>query len=187
MQKGQINPTRMELTRLKRKLTTALRGHKLLKDKRDELMRQFLDLARRNRALRERVEEGLRASAADFALARANMQPQQVDTALLAPAQEVEIDVGKRNVMSVNVPSFSYRFRSEDSAALYAYGSAFTSADLDDAVASLSHVFVGMLELAEVEKGCQLLAAEIEKTRRRVKRWNMCSSRRCATASATSP
>ena len=168
MQKGQINPTRMELTRLKRKLATALRGHKLLKDKRDELMRQFLELARENRALRGKVEEGLAAAAADFALARATTPPQLVDTALLAPAQEVEIDVGTRNAMSVDVPVFSCRFRSQDSGALYSYGLGFTSSDLDDAVGSLSHVFRDMLRLAEVEKSCQLMAAEIEKTRRRV-------------------
>ena len=168
MQKGQINPTRMELTRLKRKLATALRGHKLLKDKRDELMRQFLDLARENRALREKVEAGLADAAQDFALARATMPPQLVDTALLAPAQEVEIDAGTRNVMSVDVPVFSCRFRSQDGGALYSYGLGFTSADLDDAVTSLSGVFKDMLHLAEVEKSCQLMASEIEKTRRRV-------------------
>ena len=168
MQKGQINPTRMELTRLKRKLATALRGHKLLKDKRDELMRQFLDLARENRALRARVEAGLAAAAQDFALARAMMPPQMVDTALLAPAQEVEIEVGSKNVMSVDVPVFSCRYRSQDGGALYAYGLGFTTADLDDAITSLSAVFQDMLRLAEVEKSCQLMAAEIEKTRRRV-------------------
>ncbi len=168
MQKGQINPTRMELTRLKRKLVTALRGHKLLKDKRDELMRRFLDLARENRALRARVEAGLRASAADFALTRAMTPPQLVDTALLAPAQEVEIEVGARNVMSVNVPEFSLRFRSADGSALYSYGLGFTTGDLDAAVASLADVFQDMIRLAEVEKSCQLLALEIEKTRRRV-------------------
>ena len=168
MQKGQINPTRMELTRLKRKLATALRGHKLLKDKRDELMRRFLDLARENRSLRARVEEGLQASAADFALTRAMTPPQLVDTALLAPAQEVEIAVGVKNVMSVDVPEFSVRFRSADGSALYAYGLGFTSGDLDDAVTSLAGVFQDMLRLAEVEKSCQLLALEIEKTRRRV-------------------
>lgn len=168
MQKGQINPTRMELTRLKRKLVTAMRGHKLLKDKRDELMRRFLDLARENRALRSRVEEGLRASAADFALTRAVTQPQAVDTALLAPAQAVEIGVGEKNVMSVMVPEFKMKFRSQDSAALYSYGLGFTASDLDDAVTSLAGVFQDMLRLAEVEKSCQLLALEIEKTRRRV-------------------
>lgn len=168
MQKGQINPTRMELTRLKRKFATALRGHKLLKDKRDELMRRFLELARENRALRRRVEEGLRASAADFALARAVAPPQAVDAALLAPAQEVEIEAGERNVMSVDVPVFSSRLRSQDGGALYAYGLGFTPGDLDGAVHGLAQVFADMLELAEVEKSCELLAAEIEKTRRRV-------------------
>ena len=168
MAKGQINPTRMELTRLKRKLATATRGHKLLKDKRDELMRQFLELVRENKALRERVEEGIRAASANFALARATMHPAVLDTALLAPGQEVQVEAGTRNVMSVNVPQLTYQFRSTDESNMYSYGLAFTSGDLDDAVKSLSDIFPDMLKLAEVEKSCQLMAAEIEKTRRRV-------------------
>ena len=87
MAKKQVNPTRMELTRLKRKLVTATRGHKLLKDKRDELMRQFLELVRENMALRAKVEEGLNAAAQNFALARATMPDPVLDTALLAPSQ----------------------------------------------------------------------------------------------------
>ena len=162
------NPTRMELTRLKRKLTTALRGHKLLKDKRDELMRQFLDLVRENKALRERVEAGLAQCNQNFVLARAGMSDEELNTAMMAPKQEVLLEADSRNVMSVDVPVFRYKTRTSDPADIYAYGFAFTSADLDDAVQSLADLLPDLLRLAEVEKSCQLMAAEIEKTRRRV-------------------
>lgn len=168
MAKKQVNPTRMELTRIKRKLVTAIRGHKLLKDKRDELMRQFLDLVRENKALREKVELGLAAAAQNFALARSTMSGPVLDTALLAPSQEVTLEAGERNVMSVLVPEFTYKTRSADESNIYSYGLAFTSSDLDGAVRSLADVLPDMLKLAEIEKGCQLMAAEIEKTRRRV-------------------
>ena len=164
----QINPTRMELTRLKKKLVTAVRGHKLLKDKRDELMRQFLDLVRENKALRERVEKGIEAANKNFVLARAAMQEELLGAALLAPKQEVEMEVSSRNIMSVEIPQFSYRTRTPDENDIYSYGFAFTSSDLDDAVKSLSDILPDMLRLAECEKSCQLMASEIEKTRRRV-------------------
>ncbi len=163
-----ISPTRMELTRLKARLKTARRGHKLLKDKRDELMRQFLDLARENRALRARVEEKLAGASKQLALARAVVSPQAVDAALLVPAQQVGVEVAKRNIMSVNVPQFSYRLRNQDKSALYAYGLAFTPSELDGAVERMAAALNDMLRLAEVEKSCQLLSGEIEKTRRRV-------------------
>ncbi len=168
MAKKQVNPTRMELTRQKRKLVTATRGHKLLKDKRDELMRQFLDLVRVNKELRETVEAGLSATAQNFALARATMQDAVLDTALLAPAQEVSLEVQQKNVMSVLVPQFTYKLRAADESTMYSYGLSFTSSDLDSAVKSVADVLPDMLRLAEVEKSCQLMAAEIEKTRRRV-------------------
>ncbi len=168
MAKRQINPTRMELTRLKRKLATAMRGHKLLKDKRDELMRQFLELVRQNMALREKVEAGINAASGNFALARAAMQDAALNTALLVPGQEIQLQAGERNVMSVNIPKFTYDFRSKDQSSIYSYGLSFTSGDLDDAVKSLSDILPDMIRLAEMERGCQLMAAEIEKTRRRV-------------------
>ena len=158
----------MELTRLKKKLVTAVRGHKLLKDKRDELMRQFLDLVRENKELRERVEKGIEAANKNFVLARAAMQEELLGAALLAPKQEVEMEVSTRNVMSVEIPQFSYRTRTPDENDIYSYGFAFTSSDLDDAVKSLSDILPDMLRLAECEKSCQLMASEIEKTRRRV-------------------
>ena len=163
-----VNPTRMELTRLKKKLVTATRGHKLLKDKRDELMRQFLDLVRENKALREKVESGITAANQNFVLARAGMQAPVLDVALMTPKQEVFLECNARNVMSVEVPVFTYQTRTSDANDIYSYGFAFTSSDLDAAVKSLADILPDMLRLAEVEKSCQLMAAEIEKTRRRV-------------------
>ena len=164
----QVNPTRMELTRLKKKLVTAVRGHKLLKDKRDELMRQFLDKVRENKALREEVETALVSANQNFMLARAGMPDEMLNTALLAPKQELTISAGTQNVMSVEIPDFDFKTRTPDQNDMYSYGFAFTTGDLDDAIISLSEVFPKMLKLAEVEKSCQLMAAEIEKTRRRV-------------------
>lgn len=164
----QVNPTRMELTRLKKKLVTATRGHKLLKDKRDELMRQFLDMARENMALREKVEAGIKAANTNFVIAKAGMSEQILHTALMAPKQEVQLTCKDRNVMSVDIPVFEYTTKSADENDIYSYGFAFTSGDLDDAVKSLADILPDMLKLAEIEKSCQLLASEIEKTRRRV-------------------
>lgn len=164
----QTTPTRMELTRLKKKLVTAVRGHKLLKDKRDELMRQFLDLAKENMELRKAVEKGIRKANANFVTAKASMPEEALHTALMAPKQEVYLEAERKNVMSVEIPVFEYRTRTADPNDIYSYGFAFISGDLDDAVRSLADVLPQMLELAEKEKACQLLAAEIEKTRRRV-------------------
>lgn len=168
MAKTHVNPTRMELTRLKKKLTSARRGHKLLKDKRDELMRQFLDMVRENKELRERVEAGILAANKNFVLARAVMPDEVLDVALMAPRQEIYLETGTRNVMSVEIPVFEYRTKTPDPNDIYPYGFAFTSSDLDYAVKSLQDILPDMLRLAEVEKSCQLMAAEIEKTRRRV-------------------
>ena len=165
---AQVNPTRMELTRLKKKLITARKGHKLLKDKRDELMRQFLEMIKENRALRAEVEEGLAKANKNFALAAAVMSDEAVKTALLAPKQSVTVEASSKNIMSVNVPVFDYKTRTADKNDIFSYGFASTSADLDSAVKSLSDVFGQMLRLAEVEKSCAMMAAEIEKTRRRV-------------------
>ena len=168
MAKTQQNPTRMELSRLKKKLVTARRGHKLLKDKRDELMRQFLILVRENRELREKVEKGIKDCNRNFVLARASMSRESLNVALMAPKQEVSLETEVRNIMSVDVPSFSFRTRTQDENDIYPYGYAFTSSDLDSAVKSIADILPDMLRLAECEKACQLLAAEIEKTRRRV-------------------
>lgn len=163
-----VIPTRMELTRLKKKLNTAVKGHRLLKDKRDELMREFLELVKVNMELREKVEKGIDAANKNFVLAKAGMSEQTLRTAMMAPKQEVSLVQDKKNVMSVDIPVFDFKTRTPDENDIYSYGFAFTSGDLDSAVDSLAAIFPDMLKLAEVEKSCQLMAAEIEKTRRRV-------------------
>jgi V-type ATPase, D subunit len=162
-----VNPTRMELTKQKKKLLSATRGHKLLKDKRDELVRQFMDLIKENMDLRLKVEKGLKAANMEFAIARAGMSEQVLNTALMATGKTLEIKQQFKNVMSVEIPEFQTKndIKGND---IYSYGYAFTAGDLDDAVYSLSSVFEDMLKLAQVEKSCQLMASEIEKTRRRV-------------------
>ncbi len=163
-----INPTRQELNRLKNRLRTSMRGHKLLKDKRDELMKQFMDVVRENRALRKRVEEGLMRAHGAFTVAAALMSPEMLEQSLLYPKQSVELDMTFQNIMSVDVPQYQFRTSSQDPGEVYPYGFAQTSGELDDAVDALSRVLSDMLRLAEVEKTSQLLAEEIEKTRRRV-------------------
>lgn len=168
MAASQVNATRMELTRQKKKLVTAEKGHRLLKDKRDELMRQFMDLVRENMELRKKVEKGIQNANRNFVLAKAGMSEEALRTALMTPKQELYLKSGKKNVMSVDIPVFDWTTRTSDKNDIYSYGYAFTSSDLDGAVYSLSEVFPDMLKLAEVEKSCQLMASEIEKTRRRV-------------------
>ena len=163
-----VNPTRMELTNLKRKLVTARRGHKLLKDKRDELMRQFMDVVKLNKQLRIRVEDGLTAAFGSLQVASAIMSPEMLEQALLYPRQSVELGLKYKNIMSVNVPLYSFTTKNNDPSEIYPYGFAQTSGELDDALDKLARVFEDMLELAQVEKTMQLLAEEIEKTRRRV-------------------
>jgi V/A-type H+-transporting ATPase subunit D len=158
----------MELTKLKNKLKTAVRGHKLLKDKRDELMRQFLILVRENKALREKVENEIKNCNKNFVLAGAGMSTEALNVALMAPKQEVYLETGVQNVMSVEIPVFEYKTRTSDTNDIYSYGLAFTSSDLDGAVKSIADILPDMLRLAECEKSCQLMAKEIEKTRRRV-------------------
>ncbi len=161
-----VNPTRMELTRLKARLKTAVRGHKLLKDKRDEMVRRFIELIRRDKELREQVETALGAAMGRFAIANAQMGTEAVSEALLYPAREAKVEIGKRNIMSVDVPTITY-IGSDDAADL-PYSFAFTSSELDNAVLDLASLLPKLIELAEVEKTCNLLADEIEKTRRRV-------------------
>ncbi len=168
MSLAQVNPTRMELTRLKKKLSTARRGYKLLKDKRDELMRQFLDMARLNRKLRRKVELAIKSANEKFVLASAAMDEETLRTAMLVSKQEVYMEVSLKNIMSVDVPAYKVNTRTSDENDIYSYGFAFTSVDLDDAVGSLASVLDDLILLAQVEKSCQLLSAEIEKTRRRV-------------------
>ena len=168
MAKLNVNPTRMELTNLKRKLTTARRGHKLLKDKRDELMRRFMELVRENKELRKKVEANIREANAHMAVARSVMSDADIESALMMPMQEMSVDIAEKNVMSVLIPVYESSFKTADSSDIYPYGFAFTSTDLDAAVKYVSDIIPDLLRLAETEKSCQLMAAEIEKTRRRV-------------------
>ena len=158
----------MVLNQLKGRLKTARRGHKLLKDKRDELMRQFMDVVKLNKQLRIRVEEGLTGAFASLQVASAIMSPEMLEQALLYPRQSVELGIKFKNIMSVNVPQYSFQTKNTDPSEIYPYGFAQTSGELDVAMQAISRVFEDMLELARVEKTMQLLAEEIEKTRRRV-------------------
>lgn len=163
-----VNPTRMEMTKLKKRLVTSRRGHKLLKDKRDDLMRKFLELVRRNKELREQVEAMILASHKNFQIAAAVTSPENMHEALMFPKQSVKLKMSYQNVMSVNVPRFSFQMSSDDPQNIYPYGYAFTSGELDASIEALSKALPLLLELAEAEKSAQMLAQEIEKTRRRV-------------------
>lgn len=161
-----VNPTRMQMTGLKRRLKTSERGHKLLKDKQDELMRQFIELIRKNKALREEVEKELSESFQDFLLASAMMSPAFMEQAVSYPSQKISVDITQKNIMSVLVPQM--RFERGEGEQQLPYGFLQTSAELDDAIERLQAVLDRMLELAQLEKTAQLMAGEIEKTRRRV-------------------
>ncbi len=163
-----VNPTRMELTRLKRRLKTAVRGHKLLKDKRDELMKQFLDLVYLNRDLRHSVEAALVESYHGFAASSALLPAGMLEQSFLYPKQSISIELSYKNIMSVNVPRYAVTTSTDDAGDIFPYGFANTPAELDDSVLRLQKVLDEMLRLAEVEKSVKLLAEEIEKTRRRV-------------------
>lgn len=169
MAKLNVNPTRMQLTQLKGRLATATRGHKLLKDKQDELMRRFIELIRKNKELRVEVERELQDSFKEFLLASAVMSPEILEEAVVFPKETITVDIKKKNVMSVNIPVMNFiRKLENDEGSIYPYGFAQTSSELDDAISKLYSIMPKLLELAEVEKACQLMADEIEKTRRRV-------------------
>ena len=170
MSKLNVNPTRMELSNLKRRLVTAKRGHKLLKDKQDELMRKFIEMIKRNKELRVEVEKELSESFKDFLIASAVMSPQMLEEAVAFPNEKINMDITMKNIMSVYVPvmNFNREMQKEDEGSIYPYGYAQTSSELDDAILKLYNILPKLLQLAEVEKSCQLTADEIEKTRRRV-------------------
>ncbi|MEE0875327.1 MAG: V-type ATP synthase subunit D [Ruminococcus sp.] len=163
-----VNPTRMQLSKLKKQLVTAVRGHKMLKDKRDELMRQFLDLVRETKELREQVERELENCNNHFVNASAVMSKETLDGSLLSPKQRLNVEINSKNVMSVEIPQYETGARTSDEGDIFPYGFAFTSFELDDAVQSLDKVLPDLIKLAQYEKSCELMSAEIEKTRRRV-------------------
>lgn len=162
-----VNPTRMEMTRIKKRLVTATRGHKLLKDKRDEMVRQFISIIRENYALRREVEAELSGALKDFAMARAVMDPQALEEAVLYPARQATLTLGQKNILSVHVPTIAVDEESLQET-VQSYGFAETSSQLDGAIATLADLLPKLVRLAEIEKTCDMLADEIEKTRRRV-------------------
>lgn len=165
-----VTPTRMNLTVLKGRLATSERGYKLLKDKQDELMRQFIELIRKNKDLREEVEGEISKSSKEFLVASAFMSPEFLEEAVSFPTQKVGVEIQKKNIMSVNVPVMDFKVEknTESTTSIYPYGYAQTSAQLDEAIAGLNKIMDKLLKLAEIEKTCQLMADEIEGTRRRV-------------------
>ena len=163
-----VNPTRMELKRYKSKMATARRGHKLLKDKCDELMKQFLEIVKENKELRASLEEKIIRSHKSFSLASAVSSPKLLRQALLLPKREGSLKVSYKNMMSVTVPQFELEILSTRGEGQVPYGMAFTSGELDSSIEELGSLTEDMIRLAELEKTAQLLAEEIEKTRRRV-------------------
>ncbi|MDD6214745.1 MAG: V-type ATP synthase subunit D [Firmicutes bacterium] len=162
-----VNPTRMELSRLKKSLEVALRGHKLLKDKRDELMRRFLEMMREEKKLRAEVEEKLVLSQKYLQSSAATMGEKDLKTALLLPKQTASPEVVENNFMSVRIPEFSYKMHGEEND-IFSYGYAHTSCDLDRAVEIIFKLRDKIVRLASLEKSLALMAGEIERTRRRV-------------------
>lgn len=167
--KMNVNPNRMELSRLKKRLVTAKRGHKLLKDKQDELMRRFIGLVKQNNQLRKAVEAELMEAYKDFVLVGAITSPDFLEEAVMFPKEKITLDITQENIMSVPVPRMKIiRELEEEDGSIFPYGFYNTSDELDRAIAKLFHILPKLLELGEVEKTCNLLADEIEKTRRRV-------------------
>ncbi|EEB35237.1 V-type ATPase, D subunit [Anaerococcus hydrogenalis DSM 7454] len=165
-----VTPTRMNLNTLKKRLATSKRGYKLLKDKQDELMRQFLEKIRENKRLREEVEADLKESSKGFLMASSFMSPEFLQEAVSFPTQKIGVDIKVKNVMSVRIPQMEFKIDKggNENASMYPYGLAQTSADLDLAIKGLNKVMDKLLALAELEKSTQLMADEIEGTRRRV-------------------
>lgn len=165
-----VTPTRMNLNTLKKRLATSKRGYKLLKDKQDELMRQFLEKIRENKRLREEVEADLKDSSKGFLMASSFMSPEFLEEAVSFPTQKIWVDIKVQNVMSVRIPKMEFKIDKggNENASMYPYGLAQTSADLDLAIRGLNKVMDKLLTLAELEKSTQLMADEIEGTRRRV-------------------
>lgn len=161
-----VKPTRMELNNLKERLKIAERGHKLLKDKRDELMRRFISLIRENNQLRKEVESYLIDNLKSFAVAKSLKNSLMVEELFSIPSKEIELFVEKENIMSVTVPRMHMNITSQNENSEYSYLS--SNSEMDDVFATMNSLIDKLLRLAEVEKTCQLMADEIEKTRRRV-------------------
>ncbi len=158
-----VNPTRMELTRLKKQLTTATRGHKLLKDKQDELMRQFILLIRKNNQLRQEMEESMTEAMSDFVLANASITEPFIEELFALPAENVDLSIVDKNIMSVKVPVMNFEYDEQLTDTPLEYGYLNSSAELDRSIDRFTTLLPKLLELTEIEKTCQLMASEIEK------------------------
>lgn len=163
-----INPTRMELSRLKKQLVTAKRGHKLLKDKQDELVRRFIQLVKKNAVLRKEMEEKLITAFSSFSLASSTLNEAFIEELMVVTHQELTVDIIEKNIMSVKVPVMNFNYEEDFMATPFNYGYLNSNIELDESFENMVTILPLMLELAEVEKTCQLLSSEIEKTRRRV-------------------
>lgn len=163
-----VNPTRMELANLKDRLELSSRGHKLLKDKRDELMRQFISRIRENNRLRNEVEEKLEKGMQSFSMAKSLLHENFLEEIMAVPSQNVELNIDQKNVMSVRVPQMNFKYDESQENNELSYGYLNSNSELDETFEQYIEVMPKMLELAELEKTCQLMADEIEKTRRRV-------------------
>ena len=159
-----VTATRMTMLNLKNQLKVAQRGHKLLKDKQDGLMQEFLDIVRKAKSMREEVEEALKTANAAFLEAQAIMPKSILRNTLAVPSQKLSLQVMTKNIMSVRIPKFTLQV----SGNALGYGLLQTRGELDVAIKKFSKVFQLLLELAEIEKSAENLAFEIEKTRRRV-------------------
>ena len=159
-----VNPTRMELLRLKKRLSLALRGHKLLKDKRDELMRQLLEMIGSVKNMRMSIENEFQSILESFILAKAIMGPRQTEQALMVSEKKISVSVSEKNIMSVRVPVFNREVSGE----IMPYGFLNTSGEMDISLIKFDKFLELLLTLAEKEKTVWLMANEIEETRRRV-------------------
>jgi V/A-type H+-transporting ATPase subunit D len=159
-----VNATRMELLRLRRRVGLASRGHRLLSEKRDEISRQLIQIAREIRPLREKVEKELSETFRRFMLARATMEPEHTKAALAVPTKKFSLAIDFANVMNIKVPHLTKDISGE----IICYGYATTSGEMDVALLALERAFDLLIELAEKEKQAALLATELQMTRRRV-------------------
>lgn len=162
--KIKVNPTRIELLKLKKRLQVAQRGHKLLKEKRDGLMKDFMDVVQKAREVREEVEDKLGKSFLSCILSASEMSAQSLEEALMLPRAKIELSVTEKNIMNVRVPQFEVKKEGD----VFCYGFLDTVAELDTGVKRLDDSLDKMVKLAQIEKTILMLALEIEKTRRRV-------------------
>lgn len=161
-----VNPTRMEMKRLQSRLKTATRGHKLLKDKTDEMIRRFISVAEENKRLRAETEKELAEALASFTSARASDDSRVVEEAVLMPSTAVRLNCGKRKMMGIDVPQIE--IEEQKAGDLYPYSFLSGTERLDGALRGLNVVLYKLIKLAETEKTCNMLADEIEKNKRRV-------------------